>query len=652
MPAGKRTGKSIRAKKIQDLGSYQGSPAFCGESFAHSNNSSLSPGLLRASLDTPNRIKSGSNGFIYPGWERFEQIYKGFMPFNMSSYGDYGEFLDCREMIELCQKAYFNVPIFRNTIDTMSEFSNSTVLFKGGNEKSRKFFNYWFYNKVGGYSLADQFFREWYRSGNVCLYRFDAEADIKMLADINKIYGADGEIKNPKSLPVKYLLINPSQLRAEYGLNFHNPTYHKVLSNAEMSRILHPISEHEKEFANSIGENFKKQMKENGRGMLYLSPDKTYTFFCKRQDYEPFAVPLFFPVLEDIDLKLIYKRMEKTISRTVELVQLKIAVGTEDDPNPLAIDALKELYRNETIGRVLIAPGPLDMEFIIPDLTKILGPEKYRQVNEDISQGLMGIFSQDEKYSGASIKVKIFMERLNEARQAFLSLFLNPEIKRISKELGFKNYPEAVMADLDLNDQTQTNKIYLQLLQLGALTPEETIEAIKTGYLPNTEESLESQKKYKVYRDEMLYSPLIGGGAVGQETGNNGRPTGTKSPQTTKKISPVGTSHASDEDLMTFNLNTLSENFKKANMLANTLEREAKKIFKVKKLNESQKNIISSLSPIIMVNEPVEMWESAAKEYIENPRGIKEEIGYEIDEISAKFDSSLFLSSLLYNSKK
>ena len=66
---------------------------------------------------------------------RFENIAQGMLPFSVSSDG-----VDVKESIELCQKAYANVPIFRNAIDIMAELANSPIYVEQGNEKSRTFY--------------------------------------------------------------------------------------------------------------------------------------------------------------------------------------------------------------------------------------------------------------------------------------------------------------------------------------------------------------------------------------------------------------------------------------------------------------------------------------------------------------------------------
>ena len=50
--------------------------------------------------------------------------------------------------------------------------------------------------------------------------------------------------------------------------------------------------------------------------------------------------------------------------------------------------------------------------------------------------------------------------------------FLNLEIKRISKDMNFKSYPEAFFQDIDFKDQDLWNRIITQLTQMGILTAE------------------------------------------------------------------------------------------------------------------------------------------------------------------------------------
>ena len=100
------------------------------------------------------------------------------------------------ETIELCQKAYANVAIFRNAIDIMAEFANSEIFLDGGSKKSRDFIEAWF-RKVKLWKLRDQYFREYYRSGNVFFYKIDGRFNTEDFIKMTKTYGAVSVIKIP-----------------------------------------------------------------------------------------------------------------------------------------------------------------------------------------------------------------------------------------------------------------------------------------------------------------------------------------------------------------------------------------------------------------------------------------------------------------------
>ena len=69
-----------------------------------------------------------------PKLNKYANIREGLLPFESSING-----YNIRDAIELCQKAYANVAIFRNAVDIMSEFSNAEIILEGGTQKSKDF---------------------------------------------------------------------------------------------------------------------------------------------------------------------------------------------------------------------------------------------------------------------------------------------------------------------------------------------------------------------------------------------------------------------------------------------------------------------------------------------------------------------------------
>ena len=303
---------------------------------------------------------------------------------------------------------------------------------------------------------------------------------------------------------------------------------------------------------------------------------------------------------------------------------------------------MQKLFENQSVGKVLVSDYTTQAKFVIPDIASILDPRKYSVVNQDIQMGLNNILVGEEKFANTSIKVQVFIERLKQGRDAFLNQFLIPEIKRVCKALGFKNYPEPNFQEIELKDKTTWNRVVAQLLQYGVLTAEEGLEAIESGRLPEPSESVESQKKFKDLKEDGLYSPLIGGP---QEAG---RPEGEKSPQTTKKVSPVG-------EKTVGNVKFCVEKIKENLLLAQKLESEVQEQLKLKYDNKRVTNKIRSMSDeickIVMANESPEKWVEKVGDYIVNPTDTNNNKIKEVQDIACEHQVDDYLASLLHASK-
>jgi len=414
-----------------------------------------------------------------------------------------------------------------------------------------------------------------------------------------------------------------------------------------------------------------------------------------------------YPVLDDINWKAEMKKMDMAVSRTMQQTILLVTMGTEPDKggvNQNNLSAMQELFRNQSVGRVLIADYTTKASFVVPEIGNILDPKKYEVVDKDIAMGLSAIITGGaEKFANQSVKVEMFVARLKQAREAFLNQFLLPEIKRISKELGFKSYPQAHFHKLSLKNDPILARIYARFVEMGIMTPEEGMAAIESGRLPLKEESLDSQEEFKKLRDKGLYEPMVGGPntqleladkqeqlqkdmqdksiksqeKINKEKGEQaekavkekgkvpakqpakegGRPAGTSSPQTTKQVSPMGASEKytqSGKKYKSYNflLTKVKDNFIEADKLNKKVETSLKRKHKVKELDESQKAIAFDITKVIVANEEPKDWSKKAKDYIKNPIDTNPERVEEIQAIAQEHQVDDYLASILYLSKE
>ena len=624
-------------------------PGLMGDPFYVSDNNNI-----KVSNASYNRGTSATSATRYnkaariPKSDRFSSIRSGMLPYDYSADG-----VNVRDAIELCQKAYANVSVFRNAVDIMSEFANTDLFLEGGTKKSRDFFYEWF-KKINLVNLKDQYFREYYRSGNIFLYRLDGKFRSDDFMDMVKSIAPVTSLQN--KIPIRYILMNPYDIVATRAASFNDGAYEKILSEYEMSRLQNPSTEEDKEIFDALPPKVQESIKRgeyNTDGLkIKLDPDKVSHSFYKKQDYEPFAIPFGYPVLEDINAKLELKKMDQAITRTIENVILLITMGAEPDKggiNAQNLNAMQSLFKNESVGRVLVSDYTTNAEFIIPDLNKVLGSEKYKVLNEDIKQGLQNVVVGEEKYGATQVKAHIFIDRLKEARNAFLADFLQKEIKRISKELGFRSYPTATFKDVDMRDETQLMKVATRLMELGIITPQQGMEMFHTGKFPNVEEISRSQKKFVEEREEGYYNPIVGGVPMIEPNtdedvkgpkGEAGRPEGTSGiPQ---ENSEAKYSRKNIQD-------TISE--------LETARADIKSIMKdklgIKRFSKKNEKMLDSMCEAIVCSTDIEKWTQKAISCVSNLEEIEKlEVLPEILEISAKHELDNYSAAILYHSNE
>ena len=610
--------------------------------------SNASVNEIKASESTTSRRNSAAN---IPRTDRYKNIDDGLIPFRYSTGIKNASNMNVRDAVILCQKAYYNFAIFRNTIDLMTEFSCSNIYFKDGSQKSRDFFSA-LIKKINIFDLQDQFFREYYRSGNVFIYRFDTKIKDEDINKITQTFGITSKAANV-NLPARYIIVNPADIQIGGSINFSAGRYYKILSDYELERLKAPKTDEDIEVLKSLSPETQKLINEKTIGVLTLPLDRERlaAVFYKKQDYEPFAVPMGFPVLDDINWKAEMKKMDMAVTRTMQQAVLLVTMGNEPEKggvNQKNLEAMQSLFANQSVGRVLIADYTTKAQFVIPDIGNLIGPQKYEVVDRDIQMGLNNILIGSEKFANTSIKVQIFVQRLKQARETFINNFLIPEVRRISKDLGFKNYPTPHFEDIDIKDDVQYSRVYTRLVELGILTPEEGLTAIDTGRLPSIEESLTSQEKFRELKDQGLYQPLIGGAIQG---GSAGRPTGsTGIPQSTKNVKPIGEGKQSKATL--FDIEKIKNNFILASKLQDKVEASLREKHSIRKLSKQQKEVAFEIVKIIASNENPESWDTVVDEYVKNPKDKNMEKIYAIDEIAVEHGLDAYVSSILYHSKK
>ena len=563
-------------------------------------------------LDSPtSRTGTRTNAAATLGLpNKFNNIEKGILPFNYEKGS-----ADTREAVELCQKAYFNISSFKGTIDLLSEFADSELYLEGGSEKSKKFIEAWF-KRIRMHDIKQQYFREYYRSGNVFFYRVDGKIPLKNSQKMLEAYGASSR----KKIPIRYLLINPTDIATKGSISFSGYEYFKVLTPFEISRLQKPETDHELEMLNSLPEDIKESIKsgKNNYGMarvqIKLDPQLLHVVFAKKQDYEPLAIPLGYSVLEDINRKIELKNIDQAISRSIENVVLLVTMGNEPDKggvNHRNLAAMQQIFKNQSVGRVLVSDYTTKADFIIPDIRKVVGPEKYEVINKDIEQGLQNILIGDSKYSDTQVKMRVFFQRLEDSRRAFLNDFINPEIRRICKSAGLRSWPEAKFAKTDTMDDGNLSKLATRLMELGVLTPEQGMKVVHTGTFPEASEMQQAQNKFKEEREKGHYMPLVNTINLYSEEEDSSTPD-KPTAVAPSGGRPIGVSNSS------YSKKNIVEATRKINELELLAFREFASKFGLKRMSKEKKEMVAQVCESIVIAKDLVDWEETLSEIVKD----------------------------------
>lgn len=548
--------------------------------------------------------------------------------------------------IELCQKVYFNVAYFRNTIEAMVEFTCTPIHVKCKNKSVREFIQKWL-KKIDYHSILEQITREYFRSGNVFIMKFLGQIQQKDLEKLESIYGAGLSDK----IPISYVVLNPINIGVDTAL-FTTYSFVKIFSQFEIYRLQNPQTDIEKQIAESLPETVKTQLK-SSKAINYvympLDPERICFLFYKKQPYEPLAVPLGYSVLDDIEHKLALKKMDRILAKTVENIILLITTGTDPEKGGINVEnikAIQNLFKTPAAARVLVSDYTTDAKFIVPDLEQVLGPEKYTEVDKDIKEGLQNALLGESKFADTMIKTKLFIERLQEVQQIILDRFLMPEVIKVCDAMNFKNYPTLQFEKIKLDDENIANKVITRLLELGILTPSDGIKAMETGIYPDNETLIENQKEYKKQRDDGYFYPLVGGSKPTDEEGaapsgansGAGRPTGSKAPKSTNK---VGIRKAALED------------YKMIVQASNKLFKLSEELFAQKigkELTPEFKELAKEATKQVVTKVPFDLWEDRLKEcYLNSSAILTTELSQDIDEFAKTLELDNYSAALLYH---
>lgn len=459
----------------------------------------------------------------------------------------YGALLnDCltpKEAICLSQLVYHSYGLVRHALDTMAEFTVSTVDFHTTKNKkaSREAMLGWS-EAVGLKTFLDQVALEYYRSGNVYIYRFETRIKDSAVRDLSQLLGTKGSV----TIPTSYTILDPKLVNFVGSGMLSTNRYQVVIPASEVQLIVQKYSNNPAglnslptEFKNAIsGYLGVSKSKGNTDLIVELNPDNLIVLYRKKQPYEAYAWPFLAGTFNDLEFRQELRNMDKALSRVIAKILIHVAVGDKDHiPSQSALDAIRAKISNSSTSTYLVTDGLVKIDQYYPDVAQMLDPKKYDAVRADIITAL-GISSAaygdgSGSFSNNFLGIKILVERIKDGRNKILQEFLIPESKRVARAFNLKAEIIPEIIGVDLNDEKEWAKIYTRLYEDGAFSAQSVIEAIRDQRVPTYEEELQRQEEFIDLKKQGYFESNVNRGGDSQDSG---RPEG---PSTTPQTKPT-----------------------------------------------------------------------------------------------------------------
>jgi hypothetical protein len=424
-----------------------------------------------------------------------------------------------KNILRRADDIYQRVGLVKNVIDLMGDFASQGIRLIHRNKRIERFYRRWF-KKINGKDRSERFLNNLYKSGNIVIDRRTAKISIKVADKLYQSLGnADSLISEipqigieKREIPWKYTFIDPSFVDVTAGslASFVDNKTYELQVPASLRKIINsPKTESER----LIIEQLPQQIIEaaQAKKSFPLDPSKTLVFHYKKDDWQAWAYPMIYAIMDDIavieKLKLAdMAALDGAISniRIFKLGNLEHRIA----PTKAATAKLAQILGNNVGGGTMdLIWGP-DIELLESNTNvhNFLGEGKYTPHLNAIYAGL-GIPPTLTGTFGAAgttnnfISLKTLTQRLQYGRDVLIQFWEN-EISLVQKAMGFK-YPAKIEFDrMDLSNEDAEKALLIQLADRNIISDE--LIQTRFGFDPDMEKTRLNRENRERYGDRMI----------------------------------------------------------------------------------------------------------------------------------------------------
>ena len=456
-------------------------------------------------------IQNSQNGAHYTkGSDRYKNIERNISVRDGFGSSDYDYFRDDektdgdhKEIKKKCKRVYRKCGLVKNIVDLMSDFAVQGMRIVHPVSTIQTFHETWA-DKVNMQHVAERIASNLIRQGCYALDRTNAKLDDNDVSNFKRNLVIGKDLKADTDIPVKestipwmYKFLNPCTLDVlgdDLAILSGNIQYGVSISPSLVLRIKAPRTDTDRELIAKTPASIINSIRQ-GKRVIPLDMSKTVIGHYKKDDYELWADPMIYAVLDDIKMLNKMKLADLcALDGAISNIRLWRLGSLEHKiaPNPAALAKLSDILLNNVAGGTIdLVWGPeLDFKETASDHYKFLGNAKYEAVLDAIYAGL-GIpptLTGGAKSAGMTnnyISLKTLLERLNYIRGIILNFF-NNELRRIQKAMGFAKTAAIEFDRMTLSDEAAEKALIIQLVDRDIISIETAQE--RMGENPELEQ--------------------------------------------------------------------------------------------------------------------------------------------------------------------
>lgn len=396
-------------------------------------------------------------------------------------------------------------------IDTLSNFASKGFKNDIDDEDIKLFYDTWT-EEINFQETVEKIFFDFFRVGMVRTFKLVGKFDPKLKPEnFNSvlerrtqanIYGTSDNMKklmayrdvaaakkiwSKSFVPLKYTILNPTLVENKGSLLFdQTDTYLKPEAFKELAELMkNPAKANpdQRKFLSSLPKELKDAIRKNQP--VLLPPELVGRCDYRRQDYERYPMPRAARMFDDMFYKDKLKEADYSTLDGITNYILKITIGNDEHPvtTQAELDTVARLFDTSSKSFDIVWNHTLQIEKVtFPEISQILGVDKFEQVNDDLSQAI-GVTRAllDGKVTGnvkaVEASLKGFAEEVNYARRC-IKRWINHEYEEVALAMGFDRYPIVRFDENALKDEIMMMSVFQGMIDRRILSYETGMEKL------------------------------------------------------------------------------------------------------------------------------------------------------------------------------